>query len=131
MSIALLCSTGTYSGPPLVLLSTSQSKPQEGMPFTLRCLTAPDPDADIAWLQGEPASGMFAGISVSESHEIVFDTFTSEDAGSYTCIVLDEGEIVAQDTIDLQISGLLLLKNDEAYRPQTYYQDLPTINASL
>ena len=104
---ACLHSTGIYTGPPNILFNTSLSNPQEGMPFTLQCLTAPDPQATIVWLWGEQASGLSYELLDSESHEKVFEMFTSDDAGSYTCVVLDKGEIVAQATIDLQLSGLL------------------------
>ena len=105
VSIALLCSIGNYSGPPHVLFNTSQSNPQEGMPFTLQCLTAPDTNTAITWLRGGQELQPSNGITLSKSHELFFETFTSIHTGNYTCAVVDEGEIVTMATIDLQLSG--------------------------
>ena len=98
-------STDSYVGSPHILFNTSQSNPREGMPFALQCLTAPDPTAAIVWSRGGQELQLTNGLMLSEPHELIFETFASFDTGNYTCAVLDEGEIVAQDTIDLQFSG--------------------------
>ena len=71
----------------------------------LQCLTAPNPTADIVWSREGQELQLVNSLMLSEPHELIFETFTSFDTGNYTCSVLDKGEIVAQDTIDLQFSG--------------------------
>ena len=98
----------SYSGPPHILFNTSQSNPQEGMPFILQCLTAPDPTATIKWLRGEQELQSSNGITLTESHEVVFETFATTDTGNYTCAMMDGKEIVLHATINLQFFGLSL-----------------------